>query len=115
MTNIKTHCKIHGSFKTMTLFRLFRKSCSLLSNGVIICNNNIVCFECMYLNLSYVRLGKAQAKLPKQMRTYEDSVKSKKTVASMIERKGEEKTSKKTGNSYIIARFRRRYSLLLRL
>lgn len=31
------------------------------------------------------------------MRTFEDSQKSKKTVASMIERKGEEK-SKKQGN-----------------
>uniref|UniRef100_A0A1L8DVM6 Putative signal recognition particle n=1 Tax=Nyssomyia neivai TaxID=330878 RepID=A0A1L8DVM6_9DIPT len=35
--------------------------------------------------------AKAQTKLPKQMRSYEDSVKSKKTVASMIERKGETK------------------------
>lgn len=42
-------------------------------------------------------LGKAQAKLPKQMRTFEDSVKSKKTVASMIERKGDEKETKKCG------------------
>ncbi|CAH2230114.1 jg19588 [Pararge aegeria aegeria] len=40
--------------------------------------------------------AKSQAKLPKQMRTFEDSQKSKKTVASMIERKGEEK-SKKSG------------------
>ncbi|XP_077291640.1 signal recognition particle receptor alpha [Arctopsyche grandis] len=40
--------------------------------------------------------GKTQAKLPKQMRTFEDSVKSKKTVASMIERKGEEKAIKKS-------------------
>lgn len=35
--------------------------------------------------------GRLQLKLPKQMKTFEDSVKSKKTVASMIERKGEEK------------------------
>uniref|UniRef100_A0A182YRK4 SRP54-type proteins GTP-binding domain-containing protein n=2 Tax=Bilateria TaxID=33213 RepID=A0A182YRK4_ANOST len=35
--------------------------------------------------------GRQQATMPKQMRTYEDSAKSKKTVASMIERKGEEK------------------------
>uniref|UniRef100_A0A182QWA7 SRP54-type proteins GTP-binding domain-containing protein n=1 Tax=Anopheles farauti TaxID=69004 RepID=A0A182QWA7_9DIPT len=35
--------------------------------------------------------GRQQATLPKQMRSYEDSAKSKKTVASMIERKGEEK------------------------
>lgn len=38
--------------------------------------------------------AKTQAKIPKQMRTFEDSVKSKKTVASMIERKGDEKTKK---------------------
>ncbi|KAI8431998.1 hypothetical protein MSG28_004527 [Choristoneura fumiferana] len=38
--------------------------------------------------------AKSQAKLPKQMRTFEDSQKSKKTVASMIERKGEEKGKK---------------------
>lgn len=42
--------------------------------------------------------AKSQAKIPKQMRTFEDSQKSKKTVASMIERKGDEK-SKKSGNS----------------
>ncbi|XP_055593861.1 signal recognition particle receptor subunit alpha homolog [Uranotaenia lowii] len=35
--------------------------------------------------------GRLQAKLPKAMRSYEESHKSKKTVASMIERKGEEK------------------------
>ncbi|XP_017775628.1 PREDICTED: signal recognition particle receptor subunit alpha homolog [Nicrophorus vespilloides] len=40
--------------------------------------------------------GKTQAKLPKQMRSYEESFKSKKTVASMIERKGEEKPVKVT-------------------
>uniref|UniRef100_A0A6B2EIR4 Putative signal recognition particle receptor alpha subunit n=1 Tax=Phlebotomus kandelakii TaxID=1109342 RepID=A0A6B2EIR4_9DIPT len=34
--------------------------------------------------------GREQIKLPKQMRSYEDSFKSKKTVASMIERKGGE-------------------------
>ncbi|KAJ0176262.1 hypothetical protein K1T71_008436 [Dendrolimus kikuchii] len=38
--------------------------------------------------------AKSQAKIPKQMRTFEDSQKSKKTVASMIERKGEEKGKK---------------------
>ncbi|KAG6461236.1 hypothetical protein O3G_MSEX012487 [Manduca sexta] len=38
--------------------------------------------------------AKVQAKIPKQMRTFEDSQKSKKTVASMIERKGEEKGKK---------------------
>lgn len=35
--------------------------------------------------------GRSQSKLPKQMRSYDDSMKSKKTVASMIERKGGEK------------------------
>nr|XP_023024621.1 signal recognition particle receptor subunit alpha homolog [Leptinotarsa decemlineata] len=38
--------------------------------------------------------SKIQSKQPKQMRTFEDSFKSKKTVASMIERKGEEKPVK---------------------
>lgn len=38
--------------------------------------------------------SKHQAKLPKQMRSFEESFKSKKTVASMIERKGEEKITK---------------------
>lgn len=33
--------------------------------------------------------GRQQAKLPKQMRAFTDSQKSKKTVASMIERKGD--------------------------
>ncbi|XP_033209961.1 signal recognition particle receptor subunit alpha homolog isoform X2 [Belonocnema kinseyi] len=40
--------------------------------------------------------GKAQAKLPKQMRTFDESFKSKKTVASMIERK-DDKDNKKQG------------------
>nr|XP_022899959.1 signal recognition particle receptor subunit alpha homolog [Onthophagus taurus] len=35
--------------------------------------------------------GKTQLKLPKQMRTFDESVKSKKTVASMIEKKGGDK------------------------
>ena len=39
--------------------------------------------------------AKAQAKAPKNMRTFEQSNKSKKTVASMIERKGEEKKQPK--------------------
>lgn len=39
--------------------------------------------------------GKMQAKIPKQMKSYEESLKSKKTVASMIERKGEEKPAPK--------------------
>ncbi|RZC41556.1 signal recognition particle receptor subunit alpha -like protein [Asbolus verrucosus] len=39
--------------------------------------------------------AKAQAKAPKNMRTFEQSNKSKKTVASMIERKGEEKKQAK--------------------
>ncbi|KAK9511919.1 hypothetical protein O3M35_000480 [Rhynocoris fuscipes] len=39
--------------------------------------------------------GKTQALLPKQMRTFEESFKSKKTVASMIERRGDDKDNKK--------------------
>lgn len=39
--------------------------------------------------------SRSQAKLPKQMRNFEDSQKSKKTVASMITRKGDEKEDKK--------------------
>uniref|UniRef100_A0A1B6F339 SRP54-type proteins GTP-binding domain-containing protein n=1 Tax=Cuerna arida TaxID=1464854 RepID=A0A1B6F339_9HEMI len=39
--------------------------------------------------------SKKQARIPKQMRTFEESQKSKKTVASMIERKGDEKETKK--------------------
>lgn len=39
--------------------------------------------------------GKQQSKIPKQMRSYEESAKSKKTVASMIEKKGEVKDNKK--------------------
>lgn len=38
--------------------------------------------------------GKSQAKLPKQMRSFGESLKSKKTVSSMIERKGEDKENK---------------------
>lgn len=38
-----------------------------------------------------------QAKIPKQMRTFDESLKSKKTVASMIERKGGDKDNKKQG------------------
>lgn len=37
------------------------------------------------------------------MRSFEDSQKSKKTVASMIERKGEEKTNKKSGECFPLA------------
>lgn len=44
--------------------------------------------------LSAEQWAKQQAKAPKQMRTFDESTKSKKTVASMIERKGEEKVSK---------------------
>lgn len=38
--------------------------------------------------------GKTQLKIPKQMRTFDESVKSKKTVASMIEKKTDEKPTK---------------------
>ncbi|XP_050521536.1 signal recognition particle receptor subunit alpha homolog [Daktulosphaira vitifoliae] len=42
--------------------------------------------------------GKIQANIPKQMRSYNESIKSKKTVASMIEKKGEnDKENKKNG------------------
>ncbi|XP_015187743.1 PREDICTED: signal recognition particle receptor subunit alpha homolog isoform X1 [Polistes dominula] len=40
--------------------------------------------------------ARAQAKIPKQMRTFDESLKSKKTVASMIERK-DDKENKKQG------------------
>ncbi|KDR08912.1 signal recognition particle receptor subunit alpha homolog [Zootermopsis nevadensis] len=43
--------------------------------------------------------GKYQSMIPKQMRTFEESSKSKKTVASMIERKNDEKENKKTGKN----------------
>ncbi|XP_043284577.1 signal recognition particle receptor subunit alpha homolog isoform X2 [Venturia canescens] len=38
--------------------------------------------------------GKQQAKMPRQMRTFDESLKSKKTVASMIERKDDKDTKK---------------------
>lgn len=41
--------------------------------------------------------GRAQACIPKQMRTFNESIKSKKTVSSMIERKGDDKENKKNG------------------
>ncbi|XP_050442436.1 signal recognition particle receptor subunit alpha homolog [Adelges cooleyi] len=41
--------------------------------------------------------GRAQANIPKQMRSYNESSKSKKTVASMIEKKGNDKENKKNG------------------
>lgn len=40
--------------------------------------------------------AKLQATMPKKMRSFNDSMKSKKTVASMIERKGDEKDVKKS-------------------
>lgn len=49
--------------------------------------------------------GKHQAKLPKQMRTFDESFKSKKTVASMIERK-DDKENKKQGNASSADRFK---------
>ena len=39
--------------------------------------------------------SKSQAKIPKQMRTFDESFKSKKTVASMIERKDDKQDNKK--------------------
>lgn len=44
--------------------------------------------------------SKSQAKIPKQMRTFDESFKSKKTVASMIERK-DDKDIKKQSKYYI--------------
>lgn len=38
--------------------------------------------------------GKTQSKIPKHMKTFDESVKSKKTVASMIEKKGDDKKEK---------------------
>jgi signal recognition particle receptor subunit alpha len=46
--------------------------------------------------------GKTQALIPKHMRSFEESQKSKKTVASMIERKGDDKENKKKGNSIFV-------------
>lgn len=40
--------------------------------------------------------GKSQAKIPKQMRTFDESFKSKKTVASMIERKDDKENKKQS-------------------
>ncbi|XP_011310158.1 signal recognition particle receptor subunit alpha homolog [Fopius arisanus] len=48
--------------------------------------------------MSAEQWGKQQAKMPKQMRTFDESAKSKKTVASMIERK-DDKDDKKSGKS----------------
>jgi signal recognition particle receptor subunit alpha len=42
--------------------------------------------------------GKSQAKIPKQMRTFDESIKSKKTIASMIERKDEKDIKKQSKN-----------------
>lgn len=46
--------------------------------------------------------GKLQARAQKPMRSYEDSLKSKKTVGSMVERKGDNKENKKKGNKFEI-------------
>ena len=45
--------------------------------------------------------GRTQSLIPKHMRTFEESQKSKKTVASMIERKGDDKDNKKKGQLHI--------------
>lgn len=44
-------------------------------------------------NFFHFYSGRAQAKLPKQMRSFDESFKSKKTVASMIERKGDKSSA----------------------
>ncbi|KAF5282191.1 hypothetical protein FQR65_LT02888 [Abscondita terminalis] len=46
--------------------------------------------------------SKVKAKVPKQMKTFEESFKSKKTVASMIERKGEEKNAKPASKKKLV-------------
>ncbi|XP_057328116.1 signal recognition particle receptor subunit alpha homolog [Microplitis mediator] len=48
-----------------------------------------------YILTNAEQWGKQQAKLPKQMRTFDESFKSKKTVASMIERKDDKDNNKK--------------------
>lgn len=48
--------------------------------------------------------GRLQLKAPKQMRSFEESLKSKKTVSSMIERKGDQ-NQKKPGNYRIYLQF----------
>lgn len=48
--------------------------------------------------------SRLQAKNPKQMRSFNDSMKSKKTVASMIERKGDEKEQTKKSVKIIDAK-----------
>ncbi|XP_053683931.1 signal recognition particle receptor subunit alpha homolog [Sabethes cyaneus] len=45
--------------------------------------------------------GRLQATLPKQMRSFEESHKSKKTVSSMIERKGEQKPAASGGKKSV--------------
>ncbi|XP_074112480.1 signal recognition particle receptor alpha [Cotesia typhae] len=54
-------------------------------------------FDDEYKNVlaSAEKWGKQQAAIPKQMRTFEESLKSKKTVASMIERKDDKDNNKK--------------------
>lgn len=66
-----------------------------LRNSNWYCNFN---FESNYERIvaSAEQWAKAQAKIPKQMRTFDESKKSKKTVASMIERK-DDKDNKKQG------------------
>lgn len=74
-------------------------------NELNIGNNNASrCFNTFDFSSEHKRIlvaaeewGRSLAKMPKQMRTFEDSLKSKKTVASMIERKGDdEKHGKKS-------------------
>ncbi|KAI4481741.1 hypothetical protein M0804_009262 [Polistes exclamans] len=63
--------------------------------------------------------ARAQAKIPKQMRTFDESLKSKKTVASMIERKDDKENKKQvvslsvTNNIWVFAsQVKRRRELL---
>lgn len=61
-------------------------------------------FDDEYKNVlaSAEKWGKQQAAIPKQMRTFEESLKSKKTVASMIERKDDKDNNKKQQQGKIL-------------
>lgn len=55
--------------------------------------------------ISAEQWSKSQAKIPKSMRTFDESLKSKKTVASMIERKDDHKDKEnKKPSEYIFRR-----------
>lgn len=82
---------IGRSFQTYDFVEEMRQ---LLSDaeqwGKLKCSIDFTFVFFIYQNLQFTQ-GRQQAQIPKQMRTFTDSQKSKKTVASMIERKGDEK------------------------